>query len=393
MEITFDFITFIHLAAVVVGFITSAVILYFGFRTNPANQPLGIGQLSISLAVFVSFSLVSQLIVHWPFLYRLGNVFVLIFIPMPYLYAVFYTKNRQWRWYDLLHVLPLLIYLVDYWDVLWMSSAQKLIIIQQEINNLDTLGKFGQSKFFGPGFHQEFRTVLFSAYWVAQVVILAKWLRSQTSLTRQSKVWRNWMLLFIGCQFFIWFPFYLSLFGLSIMKTYHIVNSFSILWILLSSLALFFFPSLLYGKSMEGSIDTGKETKVPKKVPITNEEEQKLEEFMRRIESEMDGNKYFLVHGYSINDFSKDTEIPVYQISKSINHYRGMGFIDFINQKRIQYCIKKIDSGEWSTYKVSAIASECGFNSRNSFTIAFKKIQGTLPSDYRQTKMSDESSQ
>jgi hypothetical protein len=40
MEINFDVITFAHLAAVVVGIVSSAVILYFGFRTNPVNQPV-----------------------------------------------------------------------------------------------------------------------------------------------------------------------------------------------------------------------------------------------------------------------------------------------------------------------------------------------------------------
>jgi AraC-like DNA-binding protein len=268
--------------------------------------------------------------------------------------------------------------------VLSMSSAQKLILIQQEINDLDVLGKFRQSKFIGPGFHQGFRTVLFSVYWVAQVVILVKWVRSQPSLTPQSKVWRNWMMLFLGCQFFIWFPFYLSIFWLDKWTTYHIVNSFSVVWLMVSSLSLFFFPSLLYGKASEVPADAVKEAKVPKKAQITDGEEKKLDEVMRRIESEMDVNRFFLIQGYSINDFSKDIHIPVYQISKSINHFRGVGFVDYINQKRIQYCIQKFDNGEWSNYKVEAIALECGFQSRNSFTIAFKKIQGTLPSDYRQ---------
>jgi AraC-like DNA-binding protein len=108
-----------------------------------------------------------------------------------------------------------------------------------------------------------------------------------------------------------------------------------------------------------------------------------LEEVMGRIESEMDGNRYFLVHGYSINDFSKDTGIPVYQISKSINHYRGMNFIDFINQKRIQYCVQKLDSGHWKNYTLEAIAQECGFSNRNSFTNAFKKFKGMSPSQYK----------
>lgn len=386
METPFNLLTIIQLAAVFLGIVSSAIILFFGFKTFPANQPLGIGLLSISLGLFVSFSLVSQLIVHWPFLYRTGQIFVLIFIPMPYLYTVFYTKKRLWRWYDLLHALPLLIYLVDYWDVLSLSSAQKLILIQQEINDLDVMAKFNQSKFIGPGFHHIFRTVLFSAYWVAEVFLFVKWFRSQTSLTYQNKVWRNWMMLFLGCQFFLWFPFYLSIFWLDKFTNYQIIDSFSVIWLLLSSLSLFFFPSLLYGKSIELPADAGKEAKVPKKAPITNEEEKKLEEVMRRIESEMDGNRYFLVPGYSINDFSNDIQIPVYQISKSINHFRGMSFIDFINHKRIKYCIEKFESGEWSNYKVEAIAFECGFNSRNSFTIAFKKVQGVLPSNYRQKK-------
>jgi hypothetical protein len=55
MEISFDVITFAHLAAVIVGVVSSAVILYFGFKTNPVNQPLGIGQLSISLGNFCEF--------------------------------------------------------------------------------------------------------------------------------------------------------------------------------------------------------------------------------------------------------------------------------------------------------------------------------------------------
>jgi AraC-like DNA-binding protein len=269
-----------------------------------------------------------------------------------------------------------------------MSSAQKLIIIQQEVNDLDVLGAFTQSKFIGPGFHQEFRTVLFSAYWVAEVIVIVKWVRSQPFLTPQGKVWRNWMMVFLGCQFFIWFPFYLSIFWLDTLTTYQIVNSFSVIWLMILSLSLFFFPSLLYGKASEVPDIEIKEAKVRRKVQITDGEEKKLEQVIQRIESEMDGNRFFLIQGYSINDFSKDIQVPVYQISKSINHFRGVSFVDYINQKRIQYCIQKFDSGEWATYKVEAIAYECGFSSRNSFTLAFKKVKGVLPSNYR-LKISD----
>ncbi|MCH6233612.1 helix-turn-helix domain-containing protein [Cognataquiflexum rubidum] len=384
MEISFDAITFAHLAAVIVGVVSSAVILYFGFKTNPVNQPLGIGQLSISLGIFVSFSIVSQLIVHWPFLYRLGNVFVLIFIPMPYLYTVFYTQKRLWRWYDLLHLIPLLIYLVDYWDTLSLSSAQKTELILQEINDLDLLGKFSQGRFIGPGFHTEFRTVLFSGYWVAQVVILFRWVKSHSLLTPENKVWKNWMILFLGCQFFLWFPFFLTVFWLDKSTTYFITNSFSVGWVMLSSLFLFFFPSLLYGKPFEGGDRISKFTKALKKTPISDEDEKRLEEVMRSIETHMADNRLFLKPGYTINDFSKEIHIPVYQISKSLNTFQDLSFIDFINKNRVQYCVQKLEKGEWSNFTIEAVAHECGFNNRNSFTNAFKKFLGTSPSEYRE---------
>ncbi len=386
MEITFDLIAIIHLAAVVLGILSSAVILFFGIKTQPANLPLGLGQLSISLAIFVSFSIVSQMIVHWPFLYRMGNVFVLIFIPMPYLYIIFYTKRRLWKWYDLLHAIPLMIFLVDYWDVFWMSSAQKTELILKEINDLDLYGKFNQGKFIGPGFHQEFRTVLFSLYWVAEVVLFVKWNRKQPFLTHENKVWRNWMILFLGCQFFLWFPFYLSVFWLDTLTTYHIVNSFSSGWLMVSSFSLFFFPTILYGQKPDGPTGDANPAKVLTKVPVTAAELAKLEEVLSTIESEMEDKKYFLRAGYSIHDFSDDIQIPMYHISRSLSTLRGLGFVDFTNQQRIRYCLHKFDQGEWLNYTLEAVATECGFSNRNSFTKAFIKFKGELPSQYRVRK-------
>jgi AraC-like DNA-binding protein len=386
MEISFDFITVIHLVAFVLGIISSAIILFFGIKSNPANHPLAIGQLSITLGIFVSFSLVSKLMVHWPFMYRLGNAFALIFIPMFYLYTVFYTRKRLWKWQDLLHAIPLLIYLVDYWDVLSLSSAEKTRLILQDVNNLDLIGQFRESKYFGPGFHQEFRMVLLSAYWVAQALILFRWVRNNPRLTSQNKVWRNWMLIFLGCEFFMWFPFYLSFMGLDMLKSYHFVYSFSIAWVMISSLSLFFFPSLLYGTGLAVPTVKSGIVSVFRKSQATEVDEKKLEEVIQKIESQMYDKRFFLTTGYSINDFSRDINVPVYQITKSLIRFKGFGFIDFINQQRISYCVAKFDQGEWMNLTLEAVATECGFSNRNSFTKSFKKIKDCSPSEYRETR-------
>jgi AraC-like DNA-binding protein len=108
-----------------------------------------------------------------------------------------------------------------------------------------------------------------------------------------------------------------------------------------------------------------------------------MEDVKMVVDLGFDKDALFLKPGYTIHVFANDIGIPVYQISKCITHYAGMGFIDFINQRRIHYCIQKLDSGRWKNLKLEAIAQECGFNNRNSFTNAFKKFKGVSPSEYK----------
>lgn len=148
MEVVFNFNVLFHFVCFFLGILSGIIILFYGIKTNPYNQPLAIGQIISSLAIFVIFLLVSKLIFHLPFFYPMGNVFTLIFLPMPFLNVVFHTQNRLWRWYYLVHLLPLCIYLADYGHVLTMSNSEKIQILKEEANNLNVLGQFRQSKFF-----------------------------------------------------------------------------------------------------------------------------------------------------------------------------------------------------------------------------------------------------
>jgi AraC-like DNA-binding protein len=377
MEINFDIFIFFQLLMVGLGIVSSSVIFYFGLKGNPANLPLGFAQLSISLAIWVGFSLSSQLIIYWPVFYRTGQIFALIFIAMAYLHVDFYTSKRMWKWYDLVHVLPLLIYLIDYGDTLLLPSAKKKELILQEIQNLTVLAQFNQSKFFGPNFHLQFRTFILGIYWIAQMVVLVQWVKKQRPLNKQDIVWKNWILIFLGCQFLLWFPHLLGIFWFETLTSYHLTNTITVVWVLISSLSLFFFPSLLYGNAYVGK------TKILIRAQAPKEGEKKLEEVMREIDKMMVEKQFFLNSGYSIHDFSRDTNVPAYQISKCLNMFWNLGFVDYINQKRIQYCILKLEKGELLNFTLEAVASECGFSNRNSFTKSFQKFQGMSPSTYR----------
>jgi len=388
MQIPFDFVTFIHLAATTLGIVSGIVILYFGIKKNTTNLPLALAQITLAMAVWVSFAIVSKLLVHWPFLFRTGSFLALLFVPFPFLYVHYYTQKRSWKWYDILHFIPALIYLVDLWPSFTLSNQEKLALILQEINDPNLYAQLRESRFFGPGFHQTFRTILFSGYWLAQCWILHQWIKKQTNLSREDKVWKNWAIIYLFFQAGLWLPFYLTFIWIDKSLTYHMVNTTGATWMVLSSCLLLLFPSILYGQ--QPYKEPGKSRK-PKQAVGENGHSQdpgddKMEDIKRAVDLGLDKDLLFLKPGITIHEFSKDIGIPMYQISKCIAHYTDQGFIDLINQKRIHYCTQKLDSGEWKNFKIEAIAHECGFNNRNSFTNAFKKFKGVFPSDYKASR-------
>ena len=100
------------------------------------------------------------------------------------------------------------------------------------------------------------------------------------------------------------------------------------------------------------------------------------------VKEHLETKKPFLKHGYSLKMLSDETRVPVHHLSAFINQYYKMNFNDLINAYRILTCIEKLLQREWKNKKLEAIANECGFNNRNTFTTAFKKVTELNPSEF-----------
>ena len=108
------------------------------------------------------------------------------------------------------------------------------------------------------------------------------------------------------------------------------------------------------------------------------------------VKEVLDEKKPYLQHRYSLKDLATDTNIPLHHLSAFINKYWGKNFNDFINEFRVHHCKDKILNEEYKYKKLEAIAEESGFNNRNTFAIAFKKVMGLNPSDFlRSLKATD----
>ncbi len=96
----------------------------------------------------------------------------------------------------------------------------------------------------------------------------------------------------------------------------------------------------------------------------------------------MDSKKPFLMKNYHMKDMADDLKIPVYQLSAFLNQVIGMSFNDYINRHRIRYCESVLRANSHTRPNLKELASQSGFNNRNSFADAFKKFTGQRPSDY-----------
>jgi AraC-like DNA-binding protein len=110
--------------------------------------------------------------------------------------------------------------------------------------------------------------------------------------------------------------------------------------------------------------------------------ETRVAEINEAIRRHFEERKPFLQHGYSLRQLSDETGIPLHHLSAFINKHYKMNFNDFINEYRVAYCKEKLLNGECKHKKLEAIAGESGFNNRNTFTSAFKRVTGMNPSDF-----------
>jgi len=108
----------------------------------------------------------------------------------------------------------------------------------------------------------------------------------------------------------------------------------------------------------------------------------RMAEIEETVRKHLEEKKSFLQHGYTLKMFSEETQIPVHYLSGFINKYYKMNFNDFINEYRIIFSIDKLLKKEWMYKKLETIANEAGFNNRNTFISAFKKVTGIKPSEF-----------
>ena len=95
-----------------------------------------------------------------------------------------------------------------------------------------------------------------------------------------------------------------------------------------------------------------------------------------------DNEKKYLNPLLSLSFISKNTGLNEAEIRSCIKNNTNLNFNEFVNQYRVNYAIKLMESGFLENHVMSSIAEKSGFNSPQTFYRSFAKFHSISPSKY-----------
>lgn len=93
-------------------------------------------------------------------------------------------------------------------------------------------------------------------------------------------------------------------------------------------------------------------------------------------------SKAYLRPDISLAIFAKEAGLSSRMLSKSINGYLNVNFFDFINRMRVEEAKRLLLEVEGKGHNIDSIFEECGFRSRSTYFMVFKKVEGKTPSQW-----------
>ena len=102
-----------------------------------------------------------------------------------------------------------------------------------------------------------------------------------------------------------------------------------------------------------------------------------------RISSLMEKEKLYLQSDLTLPQLASALSCSVNHVSQAINAGFGMSFFDYLNQLRVREATRLLQTGDGDTPTVLNVALQVGVNSTSTFYVAFKKVTGKTPAEFR----------
>jgi AraC-like DNA-binding protein len=417
-----NFYIILVFSGITLGVLSSSILLFANKAHKHANRLLSFSTIILVLNISTNALVKTNFYIHYPHFFRVTAPLLYMYYPLVYLYIRAIVKDethfRKWDW---LFFIPAFLQFCELLPFYMLPTAAKRDFITTVLSDPSKLNHLA-AYMLSPYIHNIIKALLgfiFMAFSL-RLLTINKSAIATRSADHNKNVYR-WLLtlastimvLVILTLFFIFLPIEDGV-DINILMTLTV----SVIYFL--CIYLFFVPSILFGMPIvrrELILNQAAETLSPahsftvtnqpisplftnnfdhspvlaadkaggaeNNKPTTTETEKYsyLEAYKPLLEMHLESAKPYLKPGYSINDLSEETGIPLHHLTALLNKGYNERFNDFINKLRLEYLVNSFKP-EWKMLTLEGIGKEVGFNSRTTFYNTIKKNTGLSPSAF-----------
>ncbi|TNF44597.1 MAG: AraC family transcriptional regulator [Cytophagales bacterium] len=384
---------FLIYVSVFLGVLLGSVLLIFKASRQSANKYLSITLFCLAYVTLLSFFNESGKILEYPHLIRTGHLAAYLIFPFLYLFfkgAI--TGEKKWKLIYWLFFLPTLVYLVDFYPFFIFSLEEKIALFSGKIGDSEALFHVNEGLFKIQKLHFVFRTIWGLGFLVAiGRVLVDYWGDIVKAPFKERSFFRFLVLIWVVFVLILLVPAGLNLAVTLQLYTISFLSGCLSTVLLMMSLSLVFYPSLLYGYIWDYKDELNRikqdEAKIEPNLDSSDliEVKQNLEDELHlfsEIEEFVKVSQVFRQVGYTIHKLAMEKGIPAYKISTIINAVTKNNFNSWLNEFRVEYFISLMENGEGEKYTLDSLAVKSGFSSRTTLTSSFKKQMGMPPGQF-----------
>lgn len=162
-----------------------------------------------------------------------------------------------------------------------------------------------------------------------------------------------------------------------------ILNVIAMFYLVYNSIAHPVMPMMQVAEPIEAEPAGTAEAEAPAAPSMSDEQ---MKEVCERASRNMEESKAFLRPDISLALFAKEMNIPQRTLSRAINGCLGCNFFEFVNRMRIEEAKRLLCGLKATDFNIDSIYTDCGFRSRSTFYMVFKKMTGMTPAAWLESR-------
>lgn len=380
-----DFLIFTGL---LFSFLT-AFLIRFRFVPNTFSSNLLASYLFLN-AFCTSFYLliIYGLINYFPYLYKVPAPISFLIPPISYLYVRSVLNDQHgFKKFDLIHLVPFVFFSINYLPFYFMDMGEKSRLVYEITQNFE-LTYLVQNGLLPEWVNVAARAILSFLYLGLQwKLIISFFKKNENPVSKQFGIVKKWVFDLTLMQ-----TFYLSA-----LLIVYVTNALLVIYatpiddflrysagFLVGATLLFVSGYLLWNPKLLIGLPT---LAIRRHETLNFDANTDDEPEFEIIDHHLKKYRLFLEPDLKIHVLSEAVNISPRKISYSIGESVYDNFNDYINHLRIDYATGLIKNRYLEQYSVDALSESSGFNSKNAFYRAFKKVHGCTPGKFAEQKM------